>query len=166
MWAWCSAELFMMVQCCMFLQEPWSPADTAEQVVERHKLAVVFKCIDVVRVVHSLLATRVDAMDSFVPVPNGSDFPLNNLPFGACKFTPDASNKTRLCVAIGEHVVDLGQLQAAGCFTGPILSQTDCFTKVPILLLISDVCIAMQRHDRKLDNQDSHWMAATVAGQG
>jgi hypothetical protein len=105
-----------------------------------------------------------DAMESFVPVPNGSDFPLNNLPFGACKFLSDASNKTRLCVAIGEHVVDLGQLQAAGCFTGPILSQTDCFTKVPKLLLIGDVCIAMQLHHKKLDKQEPYGMVATAAG--
>ncbi|WIA08932.1 hypothetical protein OEZ85_008349 [Tetradesmus obliquus] len=71
-------------------------------------------------------------MESFVAVFNGSDFPLNNLPFGACKFKSDVDRKTRLCVAIGEHVVDLGQLQAAGCFTGPILSQTDCFTKATL----------------------------------
>jgi hypothetical protein len=85
-------------------------------------------CVQSTRCV--LSGVCVDTMSSFVPVPDGSDFPLNNLPFAACKFKSDVDQKTRLCVAIGEHVVDLGQLQAAGCFTGPILSQTDCFTKV------------------------------------
>eukprot|EP00878_Enallax_costatus_P010337 GHUV01010790.1.p1 GENE.GHUV01010790.1~~GHUV01010790.1.p1 ORF type:complete len:304 (+),score=67.69 GHUV01010790.1:121-1032(+) len=65
-------------------------------------------------------------MESFVPVPANSDFPLNNLPYGACKLRSDPA-RTRLCVAIGDHVVDLWKLQEAGCFSGPILSKTECF---------------------------------------
>lgn len=68
-------------------------------------------------------------MESFIPIAPNSDFPLNNLPYGACKLRSDAA-KTRLFVAIGDHVVDLGQLQDAGCFSGPILSKTKCFTQV------------------------------------
>jgi fumarylacetoacetase len=67
---------------------------------------------------------------SFVPIPPGCDFPLNNLPYGAYRrrvgSTPPSGSAVvspRLCVALGEHVVDLAQLQAAGCFSGPILSQ-------------------------------------------
>eukprot|EP00775_Hariotina_reticulata_P010267 gene10267-10426_t len=65
-------------------------------------------------------------MESFVHVPAGSDFPLNNLPYGAYRLRSQHS-QPRLCVALGEHVVDLGRLQQAGCFTGPILSQQPVF---------------------------------------
>lgn len=73
-------------------------------------------------------------MSSFVPVPQQSDFPVNNLPYGACNLPSNSSSKARLCVAIGDHVVDLGQLQQAGCFTGPILSRhSSCFLQVAVL---------------------------------
>jgi len=42
---------------------------------------------------------------SFVPVPKGSDFPLENLPYGIFS-TPDNA-KPRIGVAIGEHILDL-----------------------------------------------------------
>eukprot|EP00879_Flechtneria_rotunda_P027620 GHRR01029595.1.p1 GENE.GHRR01029595.1~~GHRR01029595.1.p1 ORF type:complete len:326 (+),score=90.28 GHRR01029595.1:92-1069(+) len=67
-------------------------------------------------------------MESFVLVSPHSDFPLHNLPFGACRPRSDPS-RTRLCVAIGDSVVDLGQLQEAGCFSGPVLSKTICFSQ-------------------------------------
>lgn len=70
-------------------------------------------------------------MASFVPIPAGSDFPLNNLPYGAFRPRAGAAGiKPRLCVALGEHVVDLAQLQTAGCFSGPVLSQTQVFCQV------------------------------------
>jgi fumarylacetoacetase len=52
------------------------------------------------------------AIRSFVPVPPGSDFPLQNLPYGV--FRPVAGGSGRCGVAIGEHVVDLAVLEAAG----------------------------------------------------
>lgn len=67
-------------------------------------------------------------MESFIEVPAGSDFPLHNLPFGA--YTRPGNSKPNLCVALGDNVVDLGQLQQAGCFSGPILSQQGVFTQV------------------------------------
>ena len=45
-------------------------------------------------------------MQSWIPVPDGSDFPLENLPYGA--------TDTGLVVAIGDHVVNLGLLAEAG----------------------------------------------------
>ncbi|KAH8239338.1 hypothetical protein KR032_003335 [Drosophila birchii] len=42
---------------------------------------------------------------SFVPVPAGSDFPLENLPYAV--FSTQNNEVHRLCVAIGEHVLDL-----------------------------------------------------------
>ncbi|XP_037908961.1 fumarylacetoacetase [Hermetia illucens] len=44
-------------------------------------------------------------MTSFVPVPKGSDFPLENLPYGV--FSTRDNSQKRVCVAIGEHVLDL-----------------------------------------------------------
>lgn len=63
-------------------------------------------------------------------VPVGSDFPLNNLPYGAYTRPGGSSRKPSLCVALGEQVVDLAQLEQAGCFTGPILSQHKVFSEV------------------------------------
>ncbi|EDV39575.1 uncharacterized protein Dana_GF24408 [Drosophila ananassae] len=43
--------------------------------------------------------------ESFVPVPAGSDFPLENLPYAV--FSTQNNKVNRICVAIGEHVLDL-----------------------------------------------------------
>lgn len=67
-------------------------------------------------------------MDSFVHVSAENDFPLNNLPYGA--YTRSGSSKLNLCVALGDQVVDLGHLEQAGCFSGPILSQHKVFSQV------------------------------------
>lgn len=42
---------------------------------------------------------------TWVPVPEGSDFPVQNLPYGV--FTPRGSAQARVGVAIGEFVLDL-----------------------------------------------------------
>jgi fumarylacetoacetase len=49
---------------------------------------------------------------SWVSVPAGSDFPIQNLPFGIFKTGVD--QLPRIGVAIGEHVVDVAELAAAG----------------------------------------------------
>jgi len=49
-------------------------------------------------------------VSSWVPVPEGSGFPLENLPYGVF----DAGIGRRIGVAIGEHVVDLYALADAG----------------------------------------------------
>lgn len=49
----------------------------------------------------------------WIPVPQGSDFPLENLPYGV--FSP-AGGPARIGVAIGGHVLDLAALDAAGRF--------------------------------------------------
>ncbi|MGB0650630.1 MAG: fumarylacetoacetase [Rhodothermales bacterium] len=58
-------------------------------------------------------------MTSFVEIPEGCDFPLENLPFGV--FTPAGSDQPRPGTAIGQWVVDLKALQEAG------LLETDVF---------------------------------------
>lgn len=52
-------------------------------------------------------------LTSWEEVPQGSDFPIQNLPFGI--FRTDKS-QPRACAAIGEHVVDLACLQENGYF--------------------------------------------------
>jgi len=49
---------------------------------------------------------------TFVEVPAGSHFPIQNLPFGV--FRPRSGGEARVGVAIGEHVLDLGVLADAG----------------------------------------------------
>ncbi|WP_047309591.1 fumarylacetoacetase [Rhodopseudomonas palustris] len=48
---------------------------------------------------------------SFVDVKPGSDFPIQNLPYGVVSTAHHPS--PRVCVAIGDHVLDLAALQAA-----------------------------------------------------
>lgn len=52
------------------------------------------------------------ALRSFIDVPPGSDFPIQNLPYGI--FSTQDKPSPRMCVAIGDHVLDLLALQAAG----------------------------------------------------
>ncbi|MDA0378388.1 MAG: fumarylacetoacetase [Bacteroidetes bacterium] len=64
-------------------------------------------------------------MRSFVDIPAGSDFPLENLPYGV--FIPAGSHRPRPGTAIGDWVVDLGALEEAGLlptqvFGGPTLN--------------------------------------------
>ena len=51
-------------------------------------------------------------LTSWVPVPQGSDFPIQNLPYGVFR---DAAG-TRCGVAIGDVVFDLGRAESAGLF--------------------------------------------------
>jgi len=48
---------------------------------------------------------------TWVPVPEGSHFPIQNLPFGLCCGEEDTES---VVVRIGDHVVDLGALAACG----------------------------------------------------
>jgi len=50
---------------------------------------------------------------SWIPVPQGSDFPLENLPYGVFSL---AGGPARIGVAIGDHVLDLAALDTAGRF--------------------------------------------------
>ena len=65
----------------------------------------------------SAMTTRFDAttdpkLTSWVEVPAGSDFPLQNLPYGA--FRRKNESEPRLGVAIGNHVLDLSILAGSG----------------------------------------------------
>ncbi|KAJ3210484.1 hypothetical protein HDU67_005249, partial [Dinochytrium kinnereticum] len=58
---------------------------------------------------------------SFIPVPDNSDFPIENIPFGIVSTAADASH--RPATIIGDHVVDLRELAIAGLFDGPLLKD-------------------------------------------
>jgi fumarylacetoacetase len=53
---------------------------------------------------------------SFVDVPAGSHFPIQNLPFGNARLEPEG--EARVVSRIGDHVVDLAALDEAGLFDG------------------------------------------------
>ena len=62
-------------------------------------------------------------MESFLPVPVGSDFPLHNLPWGVFSVpghqgSEQESQRKRIGVAIGESVVDVSALAARGLLAG------------------------------------------------
>ena len=56
---------------------------------------------------------------SWVPVPKGSDFPVQNLPFGVFR---TVGKEARVGVAIGEHILDLAVVSGAGLLDGLGLS--------------------------------------------
>lgn len=53
---------------------------------------------------------------SWVAVPEGSHFPIQNLPFGM--YLHPETGEERVCVAIGEHVLDLVELADEGLLEG------------------------------------------------
>jgi fumarylacetoacetase len=63
--------------------------------------------------------TTDPALRSWLPVVPESHFPIQNLPYGI--FRPRPAESPRVGVAIGEHVLDLAVLEAAGLFTAPTL---------------------------------------------
>jgi len=65
-------------------------------------------------------------LESFIDVPAGSDFPLENLPFGV--FQPKQGN-SRVGVAIGDLVVDLSVLEELGHFRSPEFQDRNVFSE-------------------------------------
>jgi len=63
---------------------------------------------------------------SWVPVPAGSDFPIQNLPFGV--FRP-GHERPRVGIAIGDRVLDLAVLHETGRLDGTGLGDDDVFAR-------------------------------------
>ena len=63
---------------------------------------------------------------SWLPIPRDSDFPLQNLPYGVFRRKGEAP---RVGAAIGEWVLDLAALHAAGHFTGNALARENVFAR-------------------------------------
>ncbi|XP_024532733.1 fumarylacetoacetase isoform X2 [Selaginella moellendorffii] len=71
------------------------------------------------------MAPSPSPIATFVPVAPDSHFSIHNLPYGVFSSRSDAT--PRPGVAIGEQVLDLRAIAAAGLFTGPLLRDSDCF---------------------------------------
>ncbi|KAG6553317.1 hypothetical protein Mapa_005051 [Marchantia paleacea] len=65
------------------------------------------------------------APTSFVKGAQESCFPIQNLPYGIFRPTPEQN--PRPGVAIGDYVLDLSAVSRAGLFKGPLLHSSDCF---------------------------------------
>ncbi len=68
-------------------------------------------------------------MDSFVEVPAGYHFPIQNLPFGV--FSDRHNKGSRVGVAIGEMVLDLAVLEERSLFIGPNCAEEESSTDRP-----------------------------------
>ncbi len=64
-------------------------------------------------------------LTSFVEVEPESHFPIQNLPYGLAR--PKNGGESFLCSAIGDYVVNLAELEAAGVFDGPQLDGKHVF---------------------------------------
>jgi fumarylacetoacetase len=73
------------------------------------------------------MSTADRARRTFVEVPEGSHFPLANLPFGI--FRPPGGGVARAGVAIGERVLDLAVLADAGLLDLPALPPREVFRR-------------------------------------
>lgn len=72
------------------------------------------------------------ALKSFVQVAPESHFPLENLPYGVFKL--QSGSEARPAVAIGDYILDLSVIASAGLFDGPLLSNSDSFNQVKLIL--------------------------------
>ena len=61
-------------------------------------------------------------MKSFIDVPAGSDFPIQNLPYGV--FIPNGSDRARPGTAIGDWVLDLNEMEKSGLLKTSFFSGT------------------------------------------
>ena len=69
-----------------------------------------------------------EQLRSFVEVPAGSQFPIQNLPFGVFHRRGSHSQAPpRPAVAIGDSALDLTAVADAGLFDGPALAGSPCF---------------------------------------
>lgn len=72
---------------------------------------------------------------SFIQVEPDSHFPIQNLPYGV--FRPLKGGLPRIGVAIGEYVLDLAVLDAAGCFDQTAVSGQNIFNQSSLNALMS-----------------------------
>jgi fumarylacetoacetase len=70
-------------------------------------------------------ATNDPRLRSFVPVSPESDFPIQNLPYGA--FRRPGAGEPHIGVAIGDQILDLNVLAGRGVLEHPPLSARDLF---------------------------------------
>jgi len=98
---------------------------------------------------------------SWVQVPENSDFPIQNLPFGVYS---SSGSEPRACIAIGEHVADLYELAergyldssfSSGLFSRPTLNALMSKGKMGMRKLRNDLADLLDSENSKLrDNED------------
>ena len=71
-------------------------------------------------------STLDPTLRSWVSVPDGSDFPIQNLPYGVFK---PSRGEARIGIAIGDRVLDLAALHAAGKFTDTPFASNNVFAR-------------------------------------
>lgn len=64
-------------------------------------------------------------LETFIDVDSESHFPIQNLPYGVAR--SKSSGEVFICSAIGDYVVNLNELDAAGVFDGPELDGSRVF---------------------------------------
>lgn len=68
-----------------------------------------------------------NSLKSFISTEKGSDFPIQNIPFGIFK---SKNNETpRAGSAIGDYILDLSVLQEANAFSNPVINEKKVFSK-------------------------------------
>jgi fumarylacetoacetase len=72
-----------------------------------------------------MIDTNSPTLRSWIPVPEGSHFPIQNLPYGV--FRPKVGGAPRIGVAIGEHVLDLAAVERAGKLDAALLRAAGVF---------------------------------------
>ena len=76
-----------------------------------------------------ILSTMAEAVPkSWVNMPPNHPFSLQNLPWGI--FIPKGDEKSRIGVAIGDLVVDVGVMASAGLVGSEKTQRQDCFHQV------------------------------------
>lgn len=71
--------------------------------------------------------TNDPSLKSFIEVKPDSHFPIQNLPYGVAR--PKNGGEVFICTAIGDFVVNLAELSAAGVFDGPELDGKRVFSE-------------------------------------
>ncbi|XP_020579320.1 fumarylacetoacetase [Phalaenopsis equestris] len=75
-------------------------------------------------------------LKSFVEVSADSHFPLENLPYGVFRPKTAGGGDPSTGVAIGDYVLDLSAIAAAGLFDGPLLKKSQCFNQPSLNLFL------------------------------
>lgn len=74
--------------------------------------------------------TNDPKLKSFINTDEDSHFPIQNLPYGVCR--SKSGGEVFVCTAIGNYVVNLAELEAAGVFDGPELDGKSVFNAISL----------------------------------
>ena len=73
---------------------------------------------------------------SWVPVPEDSEFPIQNLPYGV--FSTESVTKPRVGVAIGDHILDLVVASKVSPLNGTRAAHLSVFDQVSMAVQCKD----------------------------